>query len=301
MAIAGPGDSFCHAGAWDCGNGAPPRLPRRRQWAGWGEVIRTGAVLFQGFWAGSWWDFGVVWWVWWIFGEMLMDFDRFLEDFDGFFGKFDRFWWILSSILIDWLIGGTGFVLIFFWGEGVEYFRGFLEVQQIHLGLGTTTSTWHDWDHWRNHSHGHFSHPQHPDAPLVPGRFASIRRSSAPYRGHWWLGLAPEPSLVGSLFLRVSHQPWPWPGIRSEYSLRYSNFHWKSRCSLSFTSHGVTIEWWHQKWQHQPGVVGCQWESNNWGPADCRLFTDRFPNQGCPFIAMFDYPETMSCVWPGMG
>ena len=94
---------------------------------------------------------------------------------------------------------------------------------------------------------------------------------------------------------------WPWPGIRSEYSLRYSNFHWKSRCSLSFTSHGVTIEWWHQKWQHQPGVVGCQWESNNWGPADCRLFTDRFPNQGCPFIAMFDYPETMSCVWPGMG
>ena len=127
MAIAGPGDSFCHAGAWDCGNGAPPRLPRRRQWAGWGEVIRTGAVLFQGFWAGSWWDFGVVWWVWWIFGEMLMDFDRFLEDFDGFFGKFDRFWWILSSILIDWLIGGTGFVLIFFGGRELNTSGVFLK------------------------------------------------------------------------------------------------------------------------------------------------------------------------------
>ena len=42
------------------------------------------------------------------------------------------------------LINWGNWICSFFGGEGVEYFRGFLEVQQIHLGLGTTTSTWHE-------------------------------------------------------------------------------------------------------------------------------------------------------------
>ena len=274
MALAGPGGRFCHAGAWDCGNGAPPRLPRRRLIrAGWGEVS-SELELFQGFWARSWWGFVFFWCVWWIFGEILMDFDRFLEDFDVFFGNVHRFWWILSSISIDWLIGGTGFVHFLGGGSWI--------LQQIHLGLGTTTSTdQHDWDHWGPLSESwpwpFFPFYQHPDAPARSLCLHSKILGSLSGALMAWM--------TGTRFGRcpnsgVSHQP--WPGIRSEYSLRYSNF-------VKFPLEKPVFTEFHQPWSHH-------WMVASKMAASAR----RFPSQGCPFIAMFDYPESMSCVWPGM-